>query len=335
MGSNLGNAAPLVVGIGEVLWDILPDRKVPGGAPANVIFHCRQLGVESYLVSALGDDDLGLEMKDLLANLRFRPDFLDTNNGGYPTGTVSVWLDASQNPRYEIHENVAWDYIRWSPQLDSLAHRADAVCFGSLAQRNAVSRETIRRFLDSTGPGCLRVFDINLRDPYPDSAVLLASLEKANVVKLNLDELDYLSNFLQLTGNTSDRLRDMIERFDLSCIALTRGAKGSVLMSGSEAVDGAGLKVDVRDTVGAGDAFTAAMIVGLLRKRPLHEINKIAGQIAACVCTQAGAMVTLLGDVVRDLRDTTLPVREYRGRPVREEDVSSAQKKTNGIEKGH
>jgi len=209
VGSNLNNAVPVVVGIGEVLWDILPQSRLPGGAPANVVFHCRQLGVESYLVSEFGKDDLGSEMKSVLRDLMFRPDFL-TINEDYPTGTVSVRLDAMQNPRYEIQENVAWDHIRWSAHLENLARRADAVCFGSLAQRSAVSRETIYRFLECTRPDCLRVFDINLREPYPDSAVLLASLEKANVAKLNIDELDYLSGLLQLTGTVRNRLTHMI-----------------------------------------------------------------------------------------------------------------------------
>jgi len=311
MENKTRNELPVVVGIGEVLWDMLPEKTLPGGAPANVVFHCSQLGANSYLVSKLGYDDLGDEMEELLTNLGFKPDFLNVR-ADKPTGTVSVWLDAGKNPQYKIQKNVAWDHIRWSPPLEDLARKVDAVCFGSLAQRGPVSRETIGRFLDCTSPSCLRVLDINLRKPYPDSAVLLASLEKANVLKLNTEELDYLSNLFALKSNTQNRLMLMIEMFNLSCIALTRGAQGSILVTGDETVECPGLKTDVQDTVGAGDAFTAAMTIGLLRKMPLHEINLIAGQIARCVCAQAGAMVSLPFDVVRNLRDFKIPVREYR-----------------------
>jgi len=334
MGSDVRNPVPVVVGIGELLWDIFPQKKVLGGAPTNVIFHCNQLGMESYLVSELGNDELGKEMKSMLTKLLFRSDFLNVC-ADYPTGTVSVRLDSSEDPRYEIQENVAWDYIRWSSRLKDLAQKADAVCFGSLAQRSSVNRKTIGRFLESTRPGCWRVFDINLREPYPETAVLLASLEKANVVKLNIDELDYLSDLLQLTGDTKDRLLAMIQRFDLSCIALTRGAEGSALVTATEAVEGPGLRVEVQDTVGAGDAFTAAVIVGLLRNKPLHEINTRAGQVAACVCTQTGGMADLPNDVVQDLRDTRLPVREYRRQPTVPEDVSSPRETADRMEKGH
>ncbi|HOI35862.1 MAG: carbohydrate kinase [Sedimentisphaerales bacterium] len=327
------NKVPVVVGIGELLWDVFPQRKTLGGAPANVIFNCNQLGTECCLVSELGDDDLGTEMKGMLAELRFRPDFLNICEG-HPTGTVSVRLDAGGNPRYKIRENVAWDYIRWSPRLKDLATIADAVCFGSLAQRSPVSRATIGRFLECTRPDCLRVFDINLREPYPDSAVVLASLKRANVVKVNIDELDYLSSLLQLTGDVRNRLTDMLCRFHLSCVALTRGAQGSTLVTNAEAVDCPGLEVDVEDTVGAGDAFTGAMIVGMLRRRPLREINATAGRIAACVCAQTGAMVELPGDVVRGLRGTVLPIREHRSREAVERDAFSVRDVRDAPEEG-
>jgi len=324
MGRNLKNSQPIVVGIGEVLWDILPQKRLLGGAPANVVFHCSQLGADSYLVSELGDDELGNEMGDLLTNLEFKPDFLNVR-AGYPTGTVSVWFDASQNPRYRIQEDVAWDCIRWSPQLEDLARKADAVCFGSLAQRGLVSRETIGRFLDCTSPSCLRVLDINLREPYLDSAVLLASLERASVLKLNTEELDYLSNLLALKGNTQNRIVHMIQMFNLSCVALTRGAQGSTLVTDDETVDCSGLETNVRDTVGAGDAFTAAMIVGLLRKIPLHEVNLMAGRIASCVCAQAGAMVSLPFEVVLGLRGLEIPVQGYRKQQMGPKDTSRAR----------
>jgi fructokinase len=251
-------------------------------------------------------------MRALLAGLLFEPGFLRISDR-YPTGSVSVQLDNNQNPQYQIRENVAWDYIRWSPKLKVLARKADAVCFGSLAQRGVVSRATIRRFLDYTRPECLRVFDINLREPYPDPAILFASLERANVVKLNTDELEYMSNLLHLRGDTQNRLANMIQMFDLFCIALTRGAEGSLLVSDTEAVDCPGLPVHVQDTVGAGDAFTAAVIMGLLMKKPLREINTVARRIAAFVCTQMGAMVDLPGDLLQSLRDSRLSIREYRG----------------------
>ena len=302
---------PTVVGIGEVLWDILPQGKRPGGAPANFVLHCSQLGGDAYLVSGLGNDKLGDDLKATLISSGLKPDFLTTSKD-HATGTVSVALDQDQNPHYQIQENVAWDNIPWSPQLAGMAQKADAVCFGSLAQRSPLSRETIHRFLDRTGPDCLRVFDINLRRPYPDPAVLLASLQKATVMKLNTDELDYLGSLLELEGNTQQRLAEIIRRFKLSCIALTRGAQGSILATDDKCVDCPGLDIAVQDTVGAGDAFTAALVVGLLRKWPLDKINVSASRIAAYVCSQVGAMGKLSPNAVGDFGTGDVPVREYR-----------------------
>ena len=310
---------PVVVGIGEVLWDLLPQGKRPGGAPANFVFHCGQLGVEPYLVSAIGDDDLGREMKNVLTDLAFNLTFLTTSKND-ATSTVSVTLDQDRNPYYQIRDHVAWDTLSWSPQLERLARTADAVCFGSLAQRSLLTRETIHRFLDGAGPHCLRVFDVNLRKPYPDSAVLRDSLKKATVVKLNEEELDYLSRLLGLEGDTRQRMAEMIRQFDLSCLALTRGAQGSILMTGAETVDCPGIEVPVQDTVGAGDAFTAALVVGWLRQWPLDEINVRAGHVAACVCSQAGAMVEFPAEVAGRYQTCGLPVREYRQAPRGRED---------------
>jgi fructokinase len=327
------NSSPVIVGIGEVLWDILPEKKMPGGAPANVVFHCNQLGANAYLVSNLGRDDLGDEMRAFFADLGFKANFLNSSDF-HGTGTVSVSFDNCQNPRYKIQENVAWDYIDWSPQLEDLAAKTDAVCFGSLAQRNSVSRKTIHRFLETTKPDCLRVFDINLRLPYPDSTLLFASLEKANVLKLNIEELDYLSNILALEGDIRNRLTDISHMFNLVCVALTQGDRGSILLSGQEVVDCPGMPVGVQDSVGAGDAFTAAMIMGLMRKKSLHIINTMAGRIAASVCTQAGAMVNLSPDIMEGWRKADIPIKEYRRKQTKAKEALKASESRDDTGKG-
>jgi len=311
MRDRQGHRIPIVVGVGELLWDVLPQGKRPGGAPANFVFYCGQLGADAYIASSLGNDDLGNDMRDLLAHQGFKLDFVTTSRA-LPTSTVSVSLDQDQNPHYRIKENVAWDEIPWSERLGDLSRMADAVCFGSLAQRSPLTRQTIHKFLACAGPECLRVFDVNLRLPYPDFAVLLDSIEKANVVKLNADELEYVGNPLGLTGDTHHRLAQMVRRFDLICIALTRGAHGSILVTSDEIVECPGQEILVRDTVGAGDAFTAGMVMGLLQKRPLHEVNTVAGCVAACACSQAGAMARLSPDVTGSFGVCGHPVREYR-----------------------
>jgi len=183
-----------IVGIGELLWDVLPQGKQLGGAPCNFAFHAMQAGFDSQVISAVGADENGTEILGVMDQLGLKQDFVQIHSA-YPTGTVTVLLGDEGIPEYTIHENVAWDYITWTRKLESLAAEVEAVCFGSLAQRNEVSGGTIQRFLEATRPECLRVYDINLRQSFYDKNTLVRSLELCNILKLNEDELPVLAGF--------------------------------------------------------------------------------------------------------------------------------------------
>jgi fructokinase len=289
---------PLILALGEVLWDLLPAGKQLGGAPANFAYHAAQLGADARIVSAVGQDDLGREMLDLL-----RARGLETAqiviDGEHPTGTVSVTLNDG-HPSYQIHEGVAWDFISTSPALLDLAARADAVCFGTLAQRGEVSRATIAAVLAAVRPTTLRIFDVNFRQKYYDRQTVESLLSTADVVKLNDDELPIVGKLLGLSEPLHQRL---FERFPgLSLVALTRGSKGSVLYRPDCAVEHPGAAVlELADTIGAGDAFTAALAVGLLRRQDLGVINGRANRLAAYVCTRPGATPPIAPELLAEL----------------------------------
>jgi fructokinase len=277
-----------VVGFGEVLWDMLRGGAQFGGAPANFACHAAMLGAEAVVVSQVGDDELG---ERAIAALHRKG--VETQQvvrcREYPTGTVQVELDETGSPRFEIAEDVAWDHIPWSDDLEELARRADAVCFGTLAQRGETSRRTIRRFLASTGPDCLRILDVNLRRPFYDGQVVLDSLLLAESLKLNEEELPVVASMCGLSGTGQDALEELRDRYDLRLVALTRGARGARLLARGRTADCAGEPVVVKDTVGAGDAFTAAMALGWLGRRDLDAVCRHACRVAEFVCTQAGA----------------------------------------------
>lgn len=278
-----------IAGIGEVLWDAFPEGERLGGATANVACHCAALGADALLVSCIGQDGRGHRARTFLEDhgvdvsaLAVTPD--------HETGVVLVTVDAHGKPEYEIREGVAWDYIPWNPCLAETAHSLDAVCFGSLCQRNAASRDTIARFLAATRGDCLRVFDINLRQTYYSGEVIQDSLRRANALKLNDEELPYLAELANLQGSQEDILHGIRQQYDLRIVALTRGAEGSTMVTAEATSHRPAPRVEVVNTVGAGDAFTAAMILGLLERAPLDEINNRATQRAAYVCTQPGAV---------------------------------------------
>jgi fructokinase len=281
-------ALPLVVGIGEILWDILPDGRELGGAPANFAFHARALGAASVIVSAVGDDPPG---REILAQLGFRGLDLSglTTLSSAPTGTVTVALDAGGIPHYTIHEGVAWDVIPWSASLARLAARADAVCFGTLAQRAPVSRATIGSFLDATRPDCLRVLDLNFRQSYFSRETVHGLLEHATVLKLNDDELAKIAEMLSLPGPEVRVLSGLLDAYPLAVIALTKGPAGSRLFGRGVDLSHPGHPVETADTVGAGDAFTAALVTGMLRQMGWEEIGERANRVAAYVCSRKGA----------------------------------------------
>jgi fructokinase len=282
-----------LVGLGEILWDMLPDGKQLGGAPANFAYHAQALGGRGVVVSCVGDDPLGMEILGRLDGLGLDKKYIAVDRN-HPTGTVTVELDAKGRPNYIIHENVAWDFIPSSPAVLELASKCDAVCFGSLCQRLPVSRAAIRQFLQANGHRCLRVFDVNIRRKYYSRDIIVDMLELSNVFKLNDEELPLVAEILGITGDETAILAGLTERFDLALIALTKGAHGSRLYSRGSSSFHPGVPVrKIADTVGAGDSFTAAITLGWLQGRQLDAINDHANRVAGFVCSQDGAMPAL------------------------------------------
>jgi fructokinase len=279
---------PVIVGLGEVLWDLLPAGKQLGGAPANFAYHAHAQGAHAVVVSAVGSDPLGTELRARLDALGLDTSCLATDPA-HPTSTVSVALDAAGTPTFTIHEHVAWDHLAWSPALAALAPRADAVCFGTLGQRSSPARVTIQRFVAATRPAALRIFDINFRQHYYSRETIAHGLANSQVLKLNDQELPVLAKVLALPGDEPAQLGALLKRYPLRLIALTRGAAGSTLFTPSERHDCAAATTVVVDSIGAGDAFTAALALGLLRDLPLAALHTHAAQLAAYVCTQPGA----------------------------------------------
>ena len=283
----------IVVGMGEALWDVLPEGKKLGGAPANFAYHVSQFGLNSRVVSAVGDDPLGREILD-----NFRLKGLDglVETVPHPTGTVQVTLDEEGVPRYDIREGVAWDNIPYTPALHDLALRTRAVCFGSLAQRSSVSRDTIGRFLDTmpNGEGQLKIFDINLRQNFYSKEVICRSLDRCNVLKINDEELIVLSRMFGYPGiDLQDKCWILLGKYDLKMLILTCGVNGSYVFTPGRVSYRDTPRVPVADTVGAGDSFTAAFVSCLLRGLPVEEAHHRAVRTSAYVCTQPGAMPVL------------------------------------------
>lgn len=277
-----------VIGIGEALWDMLPEGKKLGGAPANFAYHARQFGHEAIAVSAIGQDKLGEEIVEALEEHRL-PYHLDRVE--YPTGTVQVTLDAQGVPQYEIKTDVAWDNIPYTKELAALAADCKAVCFGSLAQRNAVSRESIGLFLDAVPQDCLKVFDINLRQDFYGKEVLEESFRRCNILKINDEELVVIARMFQLPGlSLEDKCRSLIKTYGLQMLILTCGVNGSYVFyeGGMSFLDTP--KVQVADTVGAGDSFTGAFVASLLNGKTVPEAHETAVKVSAFVCTRSGAM---------------------------------------------
>ncbi len=275
--------------IGEVLWDIFPDGARFGGAPANVASHAAALGADAAMVSCVGNDDLGQRAVEALRSRHVNTDAV-IRSDDYPTGTVTVQLDETGKPQFTIGQPAAWDHLAWSDLLQQLAARCDAVCFGSLGQRNQASRDVIHRFVTATPSSALRVCDVNLRRPFVDHDVIRASLEVANVLKLSDEELNEIA---QACGYPEEEesvvLARLLHDWQLQLVAVTRGSGGATLLSSQRRSDCQGTPVTVKDTVGAGDAFTAAMICGRLQGIALDDITRHACRVASYVCTQSGA----------------------------------------------
>lgn len=283
------NPRPVIVGLGEVLWDLFPDSAHFGGAPANFACHAASLGAEACIAGAIGTDDLGDRALTALRDHRVNCDAL-ARDPAHLTGTVTVQPASGTHVRYTFAENTAWDHLTWSPEIESLAARCDVVCFGTLAQRSPVSRDTIHRFLRSTPHCSWRVFDVNLRLLFYTAEIIQSSLRLATAFKLNDDELPIVARLCDLK-NTEPRaaIEELAERFSLYLVALTRGANGSLVWSNGNFDESPATPVDVVDSVGAGDAFTATLISGLWRGAPLSAAHRHASAVAAYVCTQKGA----------------------------------------------
>ena len=277
-----------VIGIGEALWDMLPGGKKLGGAPANFAYHACQFGLEGMAISAIGHDVLGEEIVDAL-EAHALPYHLDRVD--YPTGTVQVTLDAQGVPQYEIKQDVAWDNIPYTKELAAIAADCRAVCFGSLAQRSAVSRESIGWFLDAVPEDCLKVFDINLRQHFYCKEVLEESFRRCNVLKINNEELEVVAHLFGYAHLATEALcRCLMKDYGLQMLILTCGTAGSYVFyqGGMSFLDTP--KVQVADTVGAGDAFTGAFIGSFLNGKTVLEAHETAVRVSAYVCTCQGAM---------------------------------------------
>ncbi|NSW91857.1 MAG: carbohydrate kinase [Firmicutes bacterium] len=276
-----------IVGVGEILWDMLPGGKKLGGAPANFAYHAGELGCEAYIISSVGNDKLGKEIIETLDVLGVSSRYIQVDDI-HPTGTVEVQLKGDGIPSYIIHEDVAWDYICLDESYLELAEKADAICFGSLGQRSETSRNTILQVLSNTGNHCIKVFDINIRQHFYNKEIIHNSLKHANVFKLNENELPIVSNLLGFGGPDIEILQQLGKEYSLKLIALTRGEKGSILLSDNHISTHPGFPVKVVDTVGAGDAFTAAVVVGMIRNWDIDSINNFANRVGSYVCTQEG-----------------------------------------------
>ena len=286
--------SPTVVGLGEVLWDLFPSGRRLGGAPANFAYCSHLLGNRAIVASRVGSDELGNEIRESLASAGLTTQYVQVDTG-FPTGTVQVQFDDKGQPKFEITHPAAWDFLEWMKSWHLLAQSTDAVCFGSLAQRSLQSRETILTFLENTRQDALRIFDVNLRQSFYSREIVNESLTRSNVVKLNHDELPKLRQLLGMNA-ASDKdgeisfCRALLDAYDLHMVCVTRGANGSLLCSHAGYSEHPGFRVPVKDTVGAGDAFTAGLVHVLLRGGSLDDMNDLANRTGAWVASRDGAM---------------------------------------------
>ena len=288
-----------VIGIGEALFDVLPEGKKLGGAPANFAYHVSQFGIESCAVSAMGDDELGKELVNELNehHLNYQIETVD-----FPTGTVQVSLDSNGIPAYEIKEGVAWDNIPFTQALEEKAKNCTAVCFGSLAQRSEVSRNTIHRFLDTMPEeeGRYKVFDINLRQGFFNKEIITESIKRCNILKINDEELITISRLFGYPGiDLQNKCWLLLGKYNLKMLILTCGVNGSYVFTPGNVSFIETPKVEVADTVGAGDSFTGAFVASILKGKSVREAHELAVKVSAYVCTQNGAMPHLPEEFIK------------------------------------
>ena len=295
----------IMVGLGEVLWDNLPSGRVLGGAPANFAYMANVLGDQGIVASCVGNDDLGREACRALQQLGLETTYVQRDDE-HDTCTAEVTIDSAGQPTFSIKESVAWDFLRWTPEWEELSARADVVCFGSLAQRSPTSAQTIERFLLHAPKDALRVCDVNLRQSFYDRKVLRRSLDHAQIVKLSEQELLRVSSLLGLDGRNDEMLaKRLLNQCDVRLVCITRGARGSLLVTEDQCVEHNGFQVKVADAVGAGDAFTACLAHHYLRGRPLEEISDIANRFASWIVTQTGATPAIKGEQLQGILNGT------------------------------
>lgn len=290
----------IIVGLGEALWDCLPEGRKLGGAPANFAFHSGQFGYDSYVISAVGNDKLGDETLEEfnLKQVRYIMPRVE-----YPTGTVQVELDDEGVPTYDIKEGVAWDNIPFTSEIEGLARTASAVCFGSLAQRSVVSRQTIESFLDATSNNCLKIFDINLRQNFYTKDIICDSLNRCDILKINDEELVTIGRLFGYPGlDMENKCWLLLGKYNLDMLVLTCGVNGSYVFAPNLKTFHETPKVEVADTVGAGDSFTGAFTSAILAGMPITDAHKLAVDVSAYVCTCNGAMPRLPDEYLSRLK---------------------------------
>lgn len=291
----------LMVGLGEVLWDVLPSGKVLGGAPANFAYMSNVLGDEGIVASRIGNDELGREASRAMCALGLSSAYLQQDES-HETGTALVSIDTAGQPNFTIKKPVAWDFLEWTTEWEDLSARTDVVCFGSLAQRSEKSAGTIERFLRNTPKKTLRICDVNLRESFYSQGVLRRSFQYADIVKLNDQELLQVSYLFKLGIGTQEMLAQrLLHLCDLRLVCVTCGSRGSLLVSQDETIAHKGFRVTVADAVGAGDAFTACMAHHYQRGHSLQEISESANRFASWVATQTGATPRIAFDELRNL----------------------------------
>lgn len=278
---------PIIVGIGEILWDLLPSGRELGGAPANFAYCSHLLGNCGIVASRVGCDVLGSEVRERLRVSGVSDECVQADST-HPTGTVNVQVDSAGKPEFEITYPAAWDFLEWNVELRQLARSCDAVCFGTLAQRSQQSRRTILEFLDATERNCLRVFDVNLRQSFFSVEIVTESISRASAMKLNHEELPVVADLLGIAEN--DFSARTLEIFNLQFVCVTRGEKGSILFGRGSAHEHPGFHAEVKDTVGAGDAFTAGLVHEYLRGASLSQMNDTANRMGAWVASCSGGM---------------------------------------------
>lgn len=297
------HAKPMIVGLGELIWDILPEGRQLGGAPTNFAYIAHALGNQSIVASRIGADEPGREALTRLERMGISTNYLQLDSE-HPTGTVRVRVDERGEARFAVNENSAWDYLEWTADWKELAPRIDAVCFGTLGQRKQQARETMINFLKHTRASALRIFDVNLRHSFFTAEMLRASLQLSSIVKLNSEELSTIAAMLKLEEDAEEALgQRLISLFELELVAITRGENGSLLVTNAETVNHSGLQIKVKDTIGAGDAFTASLAHYRLRRAPLPIISEAANRMGAWIATQAGATPEIKRQFLESLFD--------------------------------